>query len=135
MKHLIFNMMLMVIAGILTGCVSGSLKTEKVRELTFVVLEEDEVPEELMGQIEKKKEKAFRMSYEDGGILYISEGYGRQQNAGCHVEAEEVYETENAVCLHTHLMGPEKEEESEKGEMFPYIVVAVEAIGKPVVFD
>ena len=135
MKHLVFSLILIMIAGNLSGCVSEPLRTEKVRDLTFVVLAEEEIPKELLGQIEKKKEQAFRMSYEDKGVLYIAEGYGTQPKTGYSVEAVEVFEAENAVYFHTHLMGPEKGEEVEETPTFPYIVIATETVGKNVVFD
>lgn len=135
MRHLIFNLIMIIVTGILTGCISEQRQTEKARELTVAIVENEDIPEELLGQIEKKKEKAFRMSYEDAGVLYIAEGYGAQQKTGYSVEVAECYETENAVYFHSHLMGPEKGEEVQEIKSFPYIVIATQAIGKPVIFD
>ena len=135
MRRLIFGVVLVILSGLLTGCIEKPLQKEKIRELTFVVLAEEEIPEELMEQIEKRKEKPFRMSYEDAGVLYIAEGYGVQPKTGYRVEVTEFYETENAVCFHTHLMGPEKGVETEEVETFPYVVIAAEEIGKAVIFE
>lgn len=135
MRHLKKWFILIFLVVFLTGCIEKPLQKEKIQELTFVVSEENEIPEELKSQIEKAKEKAFRMSYEDAGMLYIAEGYGMQPKTGYYVEVIYIYETEDAVVFHTHLMGPQKGEETEDEESYPYVVAVVENIGKKVLFE
>lgn len=135
MKRLIFGLMILCFSICFTGCIEKIPKTEKVRDLTFTVLAEKEIPEELRMQIEEKKEKPFCMSYEDSGILYIAEGYGVQPKTGYSVEVAEFYETENAVYFHSRLMGPEKGTDIEETKTFPYVVIASDLVGKNVVFD
>ena len=48
---------------------------------------------------------------------------------------DSLYETEDAVCIHTSLMGPEKGEETEETVTYPYVVVQLEYIGKDVIFN
>ena len=47
----------------------------------------------------------------------------------------ELYETENAIFIHTNLLGPGKEEETKEITTFPYVVVKLKLIDKNVVFD
>lgn len=119
----------------LTGCVSEPVKTEKLRDLEFTVLDKLSVPDEFQTLIEEKKEKPFRLTYADAEELYIAEGYGAQLKTGYSVEVTELYETENAIFIHTNLLGPGKEEETKEITTFPYVVVKLKLIDKDVVFD
>lgn len=119
----------------LTGCVSEPVKTEKLRDLEFTVLDKLSVPDEFQALIEEKKEKPFRLTYADAEELYIAEGYGAQLKTGYSVEVTELYETENAIYIHTNLLGPGKEEETKEITTFPYVVVKLKLIDKNVVFD
>lgn len=135
MRHFVCSVVLVFLVGCMTGCIEKPLQTEKIRELEFVILAEEEIPKELEGQIEKGKAHSFRMSYEDAGVMYIAEGYGVQSKTGYRVEVVQVYETENTICFHTHLLGPEKGVETEEIETYPYVVIAVKDIGKTVIFE
>lgn len=119
----------------LTGCVSEPVKTEKLRDLEFTVLDKLSVPDEFQTLIEEKKEKPFRLTYADAEELYIAEGYGAQLKTGYSVEVTELYETENAIFIHTNLLGSGKEEETKEITTFPYVVVKLKLIDKNVVFD
>lgn len=119
----------------LTGCVSETVKTEKLRDLEFTVLDKLSVPDEFQALIEEKKEKPFRLTYADAEELYIAEGYGAQLKTGYSVEVTELYETENTIFIHTNLLGPGKEEETKEITTFPYVVVKLKLIDKNVVFD
>lgn len=120
---------------ILTGCVSRPQKTEKLRDLEFTVLNKEDVPEELKEQILQNQDMPFRLTYTDQGKLYIAEGYGAQLKTGYSVEVTGLYETANAVYIHTNLLGPQKGEETKEITTFPYVVVMLEAIDKTVIFD
>lgn len=119
----------------LTGCVSEPVKTEKLRDLEFTVLDKLSVPDEFQALIEEKKEKPFRLTYADAEELYIAEGYGAQLKTGYSVEVTELYETENTIFIHTNLLGPGNEEETKEITTFPYVVVKLKLIDKNVVFD
>lgn len=119
----------------LTGCVSRPLKTEKLRDLEFTVVDKLSVPKEFQEIIETNKHEQFKLTYADSGELYIAEGYGAQLKTGYSVEVTGLYETENAVYIHTNLLGPEKGEETKEITTFPYVVVKMKYIDKQVVFD
>lgn len=135
MRQYALGVILVFLMGCLTGCIEEPLQTEKIQELEFVTLTEEELPKELKEQIENEKAHTFRMSYEDADVLYIAEGYGAQPKTGYRVEVVQVYETENAICFHTHLLGPEKGVETEEIETYPYVAIAVKDIGKTVIFE
>lgn len=135
MRRLNFFIVVILMLWSLTGCIAEPLKTEKLRDLTFIVLTKEEIPKELMEWIENEKQDAFQMTYEDAGNLYIVEGYGAQPKTGYSIEVTDVYETENAVYFHSSLLGPDKSEEVEEITTFPYVVIKTESIGKEVVFD
>ena len=122
-------------ACLLAGCVTRLQKTQKVRDLEFTVLDKDTAPEELKLLIEKNKTTPFKLTYADQGFLYIAEGYGAQLTTGYSVEVNGLYETEDAVYIHTNLLGPEKGEETKEITTFPYVVIQLEDVGKNVIFD
>ena len=75
------------------------------------------------------------IDYAEQGKLYIAEGYGPQPTSGYSVEVEAVYETRDAVYIHTNLLGPEKGEETKEVTTYPYVVIQMEYIEKDVLFD
>lgn len=120
---------------ILTGCIQTVHPSDKVRELSFIVLEEREIPLELKAQIEKEKTKSFMLTYADKGKLYIARGYGMQDKTGYSVEVTSLYETTTAVVIETHFAGPEKNEKTEDTATYPFVVVELEEVGKEVIFQ
>lgn len=135
MKRIMRYVAAVLILLVLTGCVSRPVKTEKLRDLDFTVLDKLSVPEEFQEMIETNKHEAFKLTYADGEDLYIAEGYGARLKTGYSVEVAGLYETENAIYIHTNLLGPEKGEETKEITTFPYVVVKLKYIDKNVVFD
>jgi len=125
-------MILLITGLLLSGCVTKVEKEEKLKDLDFTVLKEEDVPPEMMEMIEIQKVNAFQGSYEDQGYLYIVEGYGAQPTTGYSIEVKEVYETEHTIEMHTMLSGPQKDEKKVDKETFPYVVIKLEAIDKDV---
>ncbi len=126
---------LLLAVTLLSGCVDRIQKTEKLRDIPFEVLAKEDIPQEFANIIEQKKDMPFRLTYTDAGFLYIAEGYGAQLKTGYSVSVTELYETEEAIYLHTNLLGPPKGERTEEITTFPYVVIKLEAIDKTVVFD
>ena len=117
------------------SCSVRKLKTEKLRDLEFVIVKEEEIPEELQEMIVKHKEKVMKLSYADQGVLYIVEGYGRQETSGYSIEVKGCYESENAIYFHTNLIGLSPNEKRIETETFPYIVVKLQDVEKQIVFQ
>ena len=83
----------------LTGCVSTQAETEKIRDMKYEVIEEEDIPQSLREMIKGGEKKPFRITYSDQGFLYIAQGYEVQPTTGYSVEVKELYETETAVWM------------------------------------
>lgn len=107
---------------------------EKIRDLEFSVIAEDNLPEELLSIISEKKVSPFKLTFQDQGYVYICIGYGEQETGGYSITVNELYETSNAIYIDTNLLGPGVEDKGKKSPSYPYVVVKTEYIDKPVVF-
>ena len=106
---------------------------EKLRDVSYAIVEDGEIPQELQERMEEEKQEAFRLTYADEGWLYLARGYGRRRR-GLPVEVTACYESTNAVCLRTRLLGPSRTEEIPEGAAWPRVVVRMEYCDKNVLF-
>lgn len=107
---------------------------EKIKDLEFSVIAEDNLPEELLSIVTEKKASPFKLTFQDQGYVYICIGYGEQETGGYSIAVNELYETSNAIYIDTNLIGPGVEDKGKKSASYPYVVVKTEYIDKPVVF-
>lgn len=135
MKKIILGVIGVSILCLFLGCSAEKMSTEKLRDIEFTVLDEEEIPKELEEMMSKTPETTFKYTYADGGNLYIAVGYGPQTTSGYSIEVKELYETKNAIYIHTNLIGPTKEEKIVETTTYPYIVVKLEYVDKNVVFE
>lgn len=123
----------------LAGCAKEEKDLlEKIKDLEFTVLAEDNIPEELKTIIEEKRENTFKVTYQDNGFLYICIGYGEQVSGGYSITVNDLYLTENAVYVDTTLLGPDPAESAgikKNTPSYPYIVLKTEFVDKPVIFN
>lgn len=125
--------------AMLAGC--GSEKNdpmEKIKDLEFTVLADDNIPQELKVVIEEKKQDPFKVTYQDNGFMYICVGYGEQVSGGYSIAVNALYLTENAIYMDTTLLGPDPSDPAagkKNSVSCPYIVLKTEFIDKPVVFN
>lgn len=132
-----FNYLLalsLLVIAFLTGCGIGE-KEEERTNVEFTVVDEERLPEELKKIVEEKKAEAFKLTYADGGYLYLCVGYGKQETGGCSITVDDLYATENAVYVDTNLIGPKEAEGKGNNPSYPYIVVKIPFVDKTVVFD
>lgn len=134
MRKSILCILLICILSLLSACSAEKTNLEKLRDIEFTVLGEEDAPEELRAKIEEKKQARMRVTYADKGYLYIAVGYGLQETSGYSIEVKECYETPNAIYIHTNLLGPEKDEKIVETKTYPSAVVKMEFIDKNVVF-
>ena len=123
------------VALALSGCVTKIDSEHKLSDLEYTVVPDVDVPEELKPEIEQKQKEEFYLTYADQGYLYLARGYGAQPTSGYSISVSELYETKNAICFQTSLMGPKQGEETKEVETYPYIVVKMEYMDKEVVFE
>ncbi len=138
MKRSIYFIILLCVCGILCtcmGCRKEQTSTKRLRNLEYTVLGSEEIPDELTGIIDDRKEQAFKLTYSDGEFLYIVVGYGEQATGGYSIRVNDAYLTSNAVYVDTSLIGPEKGAEVQKAVSYPFIVIKTEYIDMRVVFD
>ena len=125
----------MSILCLFIGCSTEKISTEKLRDIEFTVLPNKDIPEELEEMIDEKDGAPFKLTYADDGALYIAVGYGKQPTSGYSIKVMQAYETENAIYIHTNLIGPAKDEKILERATYPYIVIKTEFIDKNVVFE
>lgn len=119
---------------LLGGCFDKGAE-EKVKDLEFTVVGQNEIPKELMDMIEQKKAEEFRLTYTSGEDLYIAVGYGEQQTGGFSISVPEFYLTENSMVIKTELQGPEQGSQQAASPSHPFIVIKTKFIEEPVVFQ
>ncbi len=133
-KHFIRCLTVFTAVLLLSGCISRQEEAEKIRDIPFTVMNKEKIPKELKEKIEEKTQP-FMLTYSDQGKSYIARGYGAQSKSGYSVEVTKLYETDNAVLIHTKLLGPEKGEKTKEVTTYPYVVVELEEIEKEVLFN
>lgn len=134
-RLLLIGAVLCVVLCVTTGCVTDTEGGQKLRDIEFTVLDKDAVPPEFAARIKEGQSESFFMTYADQGYLYIAKGYGERPTSGYSVEVNALYETEDALHVHTSLLGPEKGEETKDAATFPYVVIQLEYIEKEVLLD
>lgn len=135
MKKIISISVILILTISLTGCVRTVDKTGKLRDLDFTVVSEERLPAELKQIIDERKQAAFKVTFTDKEYLYICVGYGEQSTGGYSIVLDELYETQNSIVAETKLLGPKEKVEGEEIASYPYIVIKLENIEKPVVFE
>lgn len=124
-----------MITLILSGCRFVRIEQEKIRDVPYTVVSQDEWPKELTKLIEEKRKEPFQMTFQDGDDLYLCRGYGQQQRGGMSIQVKELYEVKNGICFSSVLTGELVKEQSDTLPSFPVIVVKIEYENKVVVFD
>lgn len=123
---------------LLGGCGEKKDPLEKIKDLEFTVLADENIPEELKAVIEEKKSAPFKVTYQDNGFLYVCVGYGEQVSGGYSIAVNALYLTENAIYADTTLLGPDPSDPAagkKNTPSCPYIVIKTEFVDKPVVFN
>ena len=133
-RHPIYLLLSVMLLLFLSGCNVKKEDGEKVRDLEFTVLGENDVPQQLKTILAEKRTQPFKMTFTDEQNLYIAVGYGPQQTGGYSIQVEELYLTDNAIVLDTELMGPGKEEAVAPETSYPTIIIRTELVENPVIF-
>ena len=113
------------------GCTSK--KEERLQEIDFTVVDDDEIPEELKTIIDQKKTGEFNLTNADQDELYIVVGYGKQLTGGYSIQFPDVYLTKENIVVTSVLLGPEGEEPANIS--YPYAVIKIEYRPEPVLFQ
>ena len=109
---------------------------DKIRDLRFTVVDDREIPQELMSLIEEKKQGVFKLTFHTDRSSYLVVGYGEQPTGGYSISVNEFYLTSNAAILQTTLIGPSQTEAPSNEPSFPYIVIMTDYLREtPVIFQ
>ena len=135
-KKLGIGILLVFVLGCIafTGCSAGAKDKEKMKDLEYTVVGENDVPQELKDLIFEKKKEPFKLTYADGQDMYIVIGAGTQESGGYSIAVKELYLTENSIVYKTELLGPEKDEAKGSEESCPVLIVKTVFCEEPVVF-
>ena len=133
----ILILVILIILGMqIQGCDFKIISEEQEhREVEFVIVSEECIPETVKSLIESRKENEIKLTFVDGKDRYLIIGYGKQNSGGYSIYIKDLYATENALYVDTCLMGPEKETKVKEVPSYPVIVLQVWEMGLPVVFQ
>lgn len=134
MKQL--KMMLAVLLGlcVLTGCSMEKTSQEKQADLEYTLVAGEDIPQELLTQIEDAKKEEMKFTYSDGGCFYLVRGYG-EQPAGSSIQVLELYQTKDGIVFDTQLIGGGENKGEDTTSAYPYIVVKLLCDEQNVVFQ
>ena len=108
---------------------------DKIRDVDYTVMTQENIPEEVLREVDKRKEKEFRMTFRDGEKLDICLGYGEKDRGGYSISVLDLYEAKNGLYVQTELVVPKEEKPVDRAvPTYPYIVIKTEYQEKPVVF-
>ena len=132
----IIILVVLVVVGLqMQGCKFQIISEEQERrEVEFVIVSEECIPEAVKTIIETRKEEEMKLTYVDGKERYIIIGYGKQNTGGYSIYVKDIYATENALYVDTCLLGPPKENKKKEVPSYPVIVLQIMEMGLPVVF-
>ena len=127
-KLTIFMAACIMIMLIFVGCAGESTEDDKLKDIEFTVIGEDQQPDSLKEIIAEKSAQTFQISYTLGEELYIAVGYGEQPSGGYSISVNAFYETEESLVIDTTLIGPGKAENVTNTPTQPYVVIKTENI-------
>lgn len=125
----------MLLIVLLCACARDGTREKKVSDLDFTVVNPEDIQEELMSHIDERKAEAFTLIYKDGENMFLAAGYGRQSGGGYSIKVNELYLGETSIYVSTSLEGPGAGEKTDQTQSYPYIVLKIEMIDRPVIFD
>ena len=105
------------------GCGTEKEEYTKTGDVDFTVVEEADVPKELLDVIKEKKAEPFKLTYLAEDALYLAQGYGEQPSGGYSIAVQDLYQAEEGICLKTTLIGPAADEKVTTAVTYPYIVI------------
>lgn len=122
-KIIMLSVCILACIMLLTACLGTDKLSNKLSDLEFTVVGEDEQPDTLKDIIADKGEQPFQLSYTIGEDMYIAVGYGIQQSGGYSIIVNEFYETLDNIVLDTSLLGPGSAQNVTATTSIPYIVI------------
>ena len=132
--NMIIGLVAVLGACLLAGCEIEEGDRKKLSEPDYTLVAQEDIPQELMEQIEEAKTEEMKLTFADEGALYIVRGYGAQP-AGSSIQVLELYTTKDGIVCDTQLVGGGKTAENDTTSAYPYIVVKLLCDEQNVVFE
>lgn len=128
---------ILILCGFVFWACGTDAKPEKTGDISYTIVPEDEVPEELKKLIDERIESEFRLSFSEGENLYLVVGYGRQETGGYSIQVKDLYLAEDVIYIDTELQGPlpEETESVQDSTAAPWIVVKLQQMDKTIYFE
>ena len=117
------------------GCGMSATDRQKIKDVSYPIVEDNYIPEKLLEVINQKKEAEFKISFENNDDLYLVHGYGEQETGGYSIVVRDLYLTKNALYFDTELLGPKNGSDPQKKPSYPYIVVKTKKYNQNIVFE
>lgn len=134
-KKVLLIGILIFAVGIFTSCkVVKNDNKDKIRDLEYTVLADENIPEIVKTKIEAEKANPFKFSYNDGEYLYVAIGYGEQPTGGYSIQVPEFYEAKEYIVIKTTLVGPAENDVPISLPSYPYVVIKTANLDLPVCF-
>ena len=132
--NMIIGLVAVLGACLLAGCEIEEGDRKKLSEPDYTLVAQEDIPQELMEQIEEAKTEEMKLTFADDGALYIVRGYGAQP-AGSSIQVLELYTIKDGIVCDTQLVGGGKTAENDTTSAYPYIVVKLLCDEQNVVFE
>ncbi|MEY8332143.1 protease complex subunit PrcB family protein [Lachnospiraceae bacterium 47-T17] len=129
------KVMLAVLLGVclLAGCGIEEQEAQKQADLEYTLVAPEDIPPELLTQIEDAMTEEMKLTYADDGCFYLVKGYG-EQPAGSSIQVLELYRTKDGIVFDTQLLGGGAGTAQDTTSAYPYIVVKLLCDEQNVVF-
>lgn len=135
LKLIIYSLISILAIGTLAGCSVRDTSGKRVSEIEYTIVENENLPKELLKALDTRKKDEMRLTYTTQDYLYIIVGYGTQQTSGYSIRLNDIYIGKNAIFVDSNLIGPAKGEVVNQVETYPYMVIKVEKMEMPVIFN
>lgn len=127
-------LILLLLPLLLAACGLGT-EENGGEELSFTVVEDADMPDQLKTILNEKKAEPFQFTYSTDSWLYLAKGYGSQKSGGYSIAVKQLTMAEDGVHFVTELIGPSQQDPVSQTVTYPYIVVKIEFTDKSVVFE
>ena len=131
MTHIKRIFALALLACLLTGCSIEAGPQQGGTEPEYTIVAQEDLPPELLEQIETGKTQEMKFSYADADAFYIVRGYG-EQPAGSSIRILRLLSTDEGILFDTELLGGG---DTQTTSAYPYIVVKLLCDEQNVVFE
>lgn len=108
------------------GCGEEKAEYEKTGTADYTVVEEADVPTELLDIIKEKKSGEFKLTYLAADALYVARGYGEQPSGGYSIAVDDLYLSGTDLCIKTTLIGPAADEKVTMAVTYPFLVLKLQ---------